>query len=98
MKGDTSTASPSMRWFAKLQLGSGARIAFFKEMAALLRTGLSAGTVVDTLYRVYSDEGKRRTDPIALMMHDWARALLDGKSLSTAAVRWLPRDRRSCSS
>lgn len=83
---------PALRRLGKLQLGTRARVGLLKEMAALLKTSMAPSVVVGTLNRVYSDEGRIKTDPVAMMTHDWSLDLLNGLSLAQAAAPWLPRE------
>lgn len=81
-----------MRRLARLRLTASVREALYREMAALMRTGLSRMQVCTLLLKVKSKEGKDRLNPVGVMMADVRLRLQNGAMLAEAMRDWIPPD------
>lgn len=81
-------------WFAKIQFGFEQRTKFYQEMAALLRAGMSKTDAMGLLAYVASDEGRKRGEPVAMVLTEVLLAMRNGQSFGHAIRPWVPADDR----
>jgi len=81
-------------WFAKIQFGYQARVKFYQELAALLRSGMSKTDAIDLLALVASDEGRKKGDPVAVVLNQVLLGMRNGLSFGEAIRPWVPPDDR----
>jgi len=79
-----------LRWFARVQMTPAVRQTLYREMAALMRTGISRSQICQMLFTVKSREGRDTTRPVAVVMRDVLRSLRDGASFAAAMRPWVP--------
>lgn len=80
--------------FAKMQLGSDARLRIYKKLAGLLSNGVSLQAALDVLYQQASKEGKRKSDPLAIAIDSWRQAYRNGRPFGQALDGWAPLGER----
>lgn len=78
--------------FAKLQFSGKQRLSFYRQMASLIRTGMSKTEAIELSWRVASDEGRRPREATALIMQDILDGMRNGLSLGRAIHEWVPAE------
>ena len=78
--------------FAKQQFNFERRIQFYREFAALTRSGLSKTEAIELGYQVASDEGRRKGDPTAVVLRSILTAMRNGAGFGVALRPWVPTD------
>lgn len=79
-----------LRLFARAQMSGPARQTLYREMAVMMRTGLSRTELCELMYVVKSKEEQDRTQPVAVVMADVLVSLRNGVSFAHAMRRWIP--------
>lgn len=80
------------RWFAKVQFGQAKRVAMYRQLAALMRTGMSRTEAVYMVYQVASEDGKKTNDALAMIVKNVMRGMENGMSFGKALRQWVPAD------
>lgn len=79
-----------MAVFAKARFNSRARIEFYRTLTLLYRNNSS---VLDALHDIaanYSEDGKKRFNPIAMVARECAQVVENGEKISTQLQHWAP--------
>ncbi len=79
------------RLFARTQFDSRSRQRLYRELAGLLRSGMSRGEAIEVLWRVASRDGKVLSDPLSIVLSDARTGVKNGLSLAYALKPWIPR-------
>lgn len=66
------------------------RLKIFKKIAALMRNRFSLMNALDMLYDGFSNGGKNPSEPLAIAVASWAKALQNGLPFSEALRGWAP--------
>jgi len=74
---------------AKLSFTGQTKVRVLRQLQRLIHAGVSTAKSLDTLYALYSKNGTKKKDPIALILHDWRQKLASGKPLSTCMAGWI---------
>ena len=80
------------RVFARLQFDSRRRQKLYRELAGLLQSGMSRGETLEVLWRIASRDGKRGSDPVAIVLADARNGVKNGLSLANSFKSWIPRE------
>ena len=80
------------RVFARLQFDSRRRQRLYRELVGLLRSGMSRGEALEVLWRIASRDGKRGSDPAAIVLADARNGVRNGLSLASSLKGWIPRE------
>ena len=80
------------RIFARLQLDSRRRQRLYRELAGLLQSGMSRGEALEVLWLIASRDGKKPSDPAAVVLADARNGVRNGLSLANSFKSWIPRE------
>lgn len=80
------------RRFARLQFGTGERLALYQELASLLRTGVSKVDALQMAWKVASEEGRKPKEATALILRDILDGMRNGLTFGDAMRRWVPAE------
>lgn len=83
--------------FASLifKFATGTRINFYEGLQNLIENGISVNDSLKELYGVWSYQGKKSNEPLALVTKDLMIQLTNGVPLSQALSRWVPYEEAS---
>ena len=87
-------ASKIEKSFVRLQFGFSQRVQFYQEFAALLRSGMSKPEAIELLSLVATDEGKKKGDPVGVILKSVLLDIQNGQSFGEAIRQWVPADDR----
>lgn len=71
------------------------RITFYEGLQNLVENGISVNDSLKELFAVWSYQGKKQKDPLALVTKDLMIQLTNGVPLSRALSRWVPYEEAS---
>lgn len=77
-------------WFAKKSFNGEARKKFYKKIGSLLKNGVPAMQALEMLYARASDNGKKRGQPLAVVIESLMLQVRSGGSLAGALSHWVP--------
>lgn len=82
--------------FAKFRIGMAgkARLKVYKKLASLLRNRFSLMNALDIMYASITDNGKHASEPMAIAIASWGKALQNGLAFSDALKGWAPSRER----
>ncbi len=66
------------------------RAKLYRKMSSLLGNGVPAMQALDILYARASDNGKKPTAAMAIVLEDWMHVVRSGGSLASAIKPWVP--------
>lgn len=70
------------------------RLKIYKKLASLLRNRFSLMNALDIMYDSITNEGKNPSEPMAIAIACWGKALQNGLSFSDALKGWAPARER----
>jgi type II secretory pathway component PulF len=76
--------------FAKLQFTAKKRNRIYRKLKVYLSAGVPLPTALDTLYAHASNDGKKPSDALAIVIDDWRMQVADGRKLGQAIREWVP--------
>ncbi len=76
------------RWFATSSTKG--RVRVYRKLASLGRSGVPLSRGLDSLWRIASNQGKDKTEPLAVMLADWRDKIDEGLEFGDAVADWLP--------
>lgn len=78
--------------FAKLmvRLYTSDRLAFYYKLKALLRNRFSLMDALERMYQIYSKDGKKPTESMAVAVTVWMQQIRNGDTFSVALRGWAP--------
>lgn len=82
------------RWWAKTQFNDNVRIRLYRKLSTLLTNGVPILEALNSLYKKASLDGKKKSDPVAVIINEWIRATRNGDRLSKAMESWVPEGER----
>jgi len=71
-------------------LGAGTRINIYETLEMLLSNQVKLSVALREIYRVESNDGKKKNEIRAIVLYECMTAMEDGKPLSHALERWIP--------
>ncbi|AGN33504.1 type IV pilus biogenesis integral membrane protein PilR2 (plasmid) [Pseudomonas fluorescens A506] len=74
---------------------SGTRISFYEGFQNLVESGMSVNDSLKELHQVWSYNGKKPDEPLAVVTQDLMGQLSNGTALSKALSRWVPYEEAS---
>lgn len=77
--------------FARLQFDTRKRRSFYRELAALMRSGYSRNESVEFMWRIHSHEGTRIGEPMAIILADIRAGVRNGLEFGRTLRKWIPR-------
>ncbi len=80
-----------VRWWARLQFNAAARIHLYRKIDKMLSNGLPLLKILEELHDRASDQGRRPSEPMALVLDDCRRMVQNGGLLSEALGGWAPK-------
>ena len=82
--------------YAKIMcsLSNKSRLKRYSKLAALLRNRFSLMNALDMIYNGLSDDGKHPSEPMAIAVGAWGRALQEGHPFSDCLKGWAPSRER----
>jgi type II secretory pathway component PulF len=75
--------------FAKLTFSGQTKVRVLRQLQRLIGAGVPIAKSLDMLYELYSKEGKKKKDPVALIVSDWRQKLRSGKPLAKCMEGWV---------
>lgn len=78
------------RTLAKSAFGSGARLDFYRALLLLLDNQVRLNEALKELYRIYSQEGKKRSAPVAIVIDSCLAGMNNGISFTERLSEWVP--------
>ncbi|SEK64501.1 Type II secretory pathway, component PulF [Roseateles sp. YR242] len=82
------------RAWARLVFTEPVRLRVYRQIATMLANGLPLVRVLDDLYQRASLRGRRPSEPLAIVLFEWKRAVQSGRMLSDGMSDWAPRAER----
>lgn len=82
------------RAWARLVFSEAVRLRVYRQIATMLVNGLPLVRVLDDLYQRASARGRKPSEPLAIAMFEWKRAVQNGRTLSEGMADWVPRAER----
>ncbi|MEA1938887.1 MAG: type II secretion system F family protein, partial [Pseudomonadota bacterium] len=82
------------KFYAKLSFTSHQRLRIYRKIATMTRYGLPLQRVLDMLYEQASQGGKKKGEPLAVILEGWRTSIRNGRPLSVAAGPWIPYNER----
>jgi type II secretory pathway component PulF len=80
---------PTRAW-ARLAMTAGVRLRVYRQVATMLANGLPLLRILDDLYARASARGRRPSEPLAVALFDWKRAVQNGGTLAEGLRSWVP--------
>ena len=79
-------------FFSKLmvRLYTSDRLAFYYKLKALLHNRFSLMDALERMYQIYSKEGKKPTESMAVAISTWMHQIRNGETFSVALRGWAP--------
>jgi type II secretory pathway component PulF len=75
--------------FAKLSFKGQTKVRTLRQLQRLIGAGVPVAKSLDMLYDLYSKNGSKKKDPMALIVNDWRRKLGSGKPLAKCMEGWI---------
>lgn len=89
-------ASLVMTWAAWVMKSRGSlRIDFYEGFQSLVENGLSVDDALKELHKIWSYDGTKRDEPLAVVARDLILQIKSGTPLSRALSRWVPYEEAS---
>lgn len=87
-----SSVSSADTFFAKcmVRLYTSDRLAFYYKLKALLRNRFSLMDALERMYQIYSKDGKKPTESMAVAITCWMQQIRNGDTFSVALRGWAP--------
>lgn len=85
----SSTLSSFNRWFAKLQFGVGAKMEFYETLILMLENRVLVVEALTEMLNVASQNGKKMSMPMAILLNDCRESINQGASLADAVSPWV---------
>lgn len=79
----------------KLLFTSKVRMRVFSKLSRYLSNGVPVTFALTELYKFTSDDGRRKDNPDAFVLHKWLISVRNGNTLSEAMNGWIPSDELS---
>jgi len=77
------------RTLAKMSFSGKHKVRIMRQIQRLIKAGVPLATTLDTLWQMYSKNGKKPKEPLAMMIKQWRDRLNQGKSLAEAMHGWI---------
>lgn len=83
-------------FYAKIicNFSNNARLKIFRKLASLMRNRFSLMNAIDMLYDSLSNGGKNTSEPMAIALAAWGKALQNGQTFADALKGWAPNRER----
>ncbi len=84
--------NPADIFFSKfmVKLYTSDRLAFYYKLKALLKNRFSLMDALERMYQIYSKDGKKPTESMAVAISVWMQQIRNGDSFSVALRGWAP--------
>jgi type II secretory pathway component PulF len=79
------------RAWARLMLTAAVRLRLYRKIGTMLANGLPLLRVLDELYLRASAHGRRPSQPQAIALAEWKRAVQNGRTLAEGLRDWVPQ-------
>lgn len=79
------------RFMAKLSFRGQKKTRIMRQLQRLINAGVPLSKTLEMIHQLYSKNGKKPKEPIALMIKEWQSRLRQGKSLSFSMRGWITR-------
>lgn len=79
------------REWARLSMTASVRLRVYRKIATMLANGLPLLRILDELGNRASSHGKKPSQPLAIAMSEWKRAVQSGQPLAEGMQDWVPR-------
>lgn len=78
------------RFFSKLFFSGALRTDFYRSLLILLRNQVRLNEALKTLYDIYSENGKKKQQPLPVVIRDCIDGVNNGLPFSAALAHWVP--------
>lgn len=92
MTGLFGSAQRLGRLFARMQFDGRKRKRFYRNVVALMRSGMSRSEAIETICSIASQGGEKSGEPMALIAFDVSRGIRNGLGFADALSAWIPKD------
>lgn len=79
------------RWWARLQLNDTTRIRLYRKISKMISNGLPLLKILEELQERASHQGRKPSEPMAIVLDDCRRMVQNGRLLSEALEGWIPK-------
>lgn len=83
------------RAFAKLQIGGKVRLRTYRKIVRFLKSGVQIAVALEIMWKFASNDGRKKSAPLAIALHEWRRSIMDGQPFAQAIKGWVPERDRS---
>jgi type II secretory pathway component PulF len=87
-------ASSLQRIWLKLNFGTKERIRVYEKLHSFLTSNVSLRKALEIMYQHASDDGRKRSAPIAQILLEWLRDIKNGRDFGHAIQGWVPDSER----
>jgi len=77
------------RLFARLTFSGTRKTRIMRQIQRLVRAGVPLPRTLEMLWKLYSKEGRKPREPLAMMIAEWQSRLRQGKSFSESMHGWI---------
>ncbi|MFZ4762520.1 MAG: type II secretion system F family protein [Alphaproteobacteria bacterium] len=70
------------------------RVRVYRKLAQLQRTGVPLPRAIESLWNLASQDGKKTSDPKAIVFEQWLKRVANGDTLGDALTGWVPDKER----
>jgi type II secretory pathway component PulF len=77
---------------AKFSFGAGIRIDFYRSLLMLIDNNVRLNVALKELYTVYSEGGKKKNHPVAIIIQSCLNGMNNGHSFTESIKEWVPQD------
>lgn len=77
------------RTFAKMSFSGQKKVRIIRQVQRLIHAGVPITSTLDMLWSLYSRNGTKPKEPLALMIKEWQKKLNQGKSLAASMHGWI---------
>lgn len=79
------------RGWARLSMTATVRLRLYRKIATMLANGLPLLRILDELALRASQQGRKPSQPLAMALTEWKRAVQNGQPLAVGMRDWVPR-------
>lgn len=90
LTGINNFLAPLNRYLARMSFTGNTRMEFYRSLLLLLNNHVRLNEALTELYSVYSENGKKRSAPVAVVIDECLQKMNDGESFSVAISWWVP--------
>lgn len=82
------------RIWLKLNFGTKERIRVYEKLHTFLTSNVALRKALEIMYQHASDDGRKKNNPVALILLEWLRDIKNGRDFGHAIQGWVPDSER----